>query len=86
MSAAPVLSGHTGSGAPTRLQLNRWAKSLREIADLLTIVEPNGPHSAGSTYAVAKASVDQVADEMYAANDAMARGAWDNALGKGAAS
>ena len=66
---------------PTSAELARWARLLREAADLLAIVPPNVPQSAGSAYTAAKSYVDQVADEMYGVNDALAREAWEQVTG-----
>lgn len=83
MSAAVARQAATANRVPDRSQLVRWVNLLEKAVDLIDA----GDHIVSDNmYATAKALVDQVADEMYAANGAMARAAWESVLGKGAAS
>ncbi len=58
-------------------QMRQWSRDLRIAAEHLELAAANGPGPSGTLYNATKAIVDGVADEMYAANDAMARAAWE---------
>lgn len=62
-------------------QMQEWARKLRIAAQHLEHVAASSADPSNTLYKVAKGHVDYVADEMYAANDAMARAAWKQVAG-----
>lgn len=69
---------------PDTGDLRKWARNLRVAADHLGAVDVVGIGPRGTLYEGAKRIVNEVADEMYAANDEAAREAWVKVLAKGA--